>query len=103
MKKVQSYLQANKQRQLDELLDMLRIPSVSADPKHAPDMETMAQSVASHLRNAGVDHVEVMETGGYPVVFGEKMINPTLPTVLVYGHYDVQPADPIDLWHSPPF
>ena len=103
MKKVQSYLQANKQRQLDELLDMLRIPSVSADPKHAPDMETMAQSVASHLRKAGVDHVEVMETGGYPVVFGEKMINPALPTVLVYGHYDVQPADPIDLWHSPPF
>ncbi len=103
MKKVQSYLQANKQRQLDELLAMLRIPSVSADPKHAPDMETMAQSVASHLRNAGVDHVEVMETGGYPVVFGEKMINPALPTVLVYGHYDVQPADPIDLWHSPPF
>ena len=103
MKKVQSYLQANKQRQLDELLAMLRIPSVSADPKHAPDMETMAQSVAAHLQTAGVDHVEVMETGGYPVVFGEKMINPALPTVLVYGHYDVQPADPIDLWHSPPF
>ena len=103
MKKVQTYLKANKERQLDELLDMLRIPSVSADPKHAPDMEIMAQSVAKHLKTAGLDAVEVMSTGGYSVVYGEKIINPSLPTVLVYGHYDVQPADPIDLWHSPPF
>jgi acetylornithine deacetylase/succinyl-diaminopimelate desuccinylase-like protein len=103
MEKVQTYLKANKQRQLDELLDMLRTPSVSADPKHAPDMEIMAQSVAKHLKTAGLDAVEVMSTGGYPVVYGEKIINPSLPTVLVYGHYDVQPADPIDLWHSPPF
>ncbi len=103
MKKVQTFLKANKQRQLDELLDMLRIPSVSADPKHAPDMEIMAQSVAKHLKMAGLDAVEVMSTGGYSVVYGEKIINPLLPTVLVYGHYDVQPADPIDLWHSPPF
>jgi acetylornithine deacetylase/succinyl-diaminopimelate desuccinylase-like protein len=103
MKKVQAYLKTHKKRQLDELLDMLRIPSVSADPKHAPDMETMAQSVATHLRKAGLDGVEVMPTGGYPVVYGEKIINKALPTVLVYGHYDVQPADPIDLWHSPPF
>jgi acetylornithine deacetylase/succinyl-diaminopimelate desuccinylase-like protein len=103
MEKVQTYLKANKQRQLDELLDMLRTPSVSADPKHAPDMEIMAQSVAKHLKTAGLDAVEVMSTGGYSVVYGEKIINPSLPTVLVYGHYDVQPADPIDLWHSPPF
>jgi acetylornithine deacetylase/succinyl-diaminopimelate desuccinylase-like protein len=103
MKKVQTYLKANKQRQLDELLEMLRIPSVSADPKYAPDMERMAQSVAEHLKTAGLDAVEVMKTGGYSVVYGEKMVNKALPTVLVYGHYDVQPADPIDLWHSPPF
>ncbi|MDZ7881282.1 MAG: dipeptidase [Saprospiraceae bacterium] len=103
MKKVQTYLKANKKRQLDELLDMLRIPSVSADPKHAPDMEIMAQSIAKHLKTAGLDSVEVMPTGGYPVVYGEKILNQALPTVLVYGHYDVQPADPIDLWDSPPF
>ncbi len=103
MKKVQTYLKANKQRQLDELLEMLRIPSVSADPKHAPDMERMAQSVAEHFKTAGLDAVEVMETGGYSVVYGEKMVDKALPTVLVYGHYDVQPADPIALWHSPPF
>lgn len=103
MEKVQAYLQANKERQLSELLDMLRIPSVSADPKHAADMDRMAESVAEHLKNAGLDAVEVMSTGGYSVVFGQKMTHPSLPTVLVYGHYDVQPADPIDLWHSPPF
>ena len=103
MEKVQSYLQANKDRQLTELLDMLRIPSVSADPKHAPDMARMAESVAAHLRNAGLEAVEVMPTNGCSVVYGHKMVNPSLPTVLVYGHYDVQPADPIDLWDSPPF
>jgi acetylornithine deacetylase/succinyl-diaminopimelate desuccinylase-like protein len=103
MKKVQAYLKKNKERQLDELLDMLRIPSVSADPKHAPDMERMAESVAKHLKTAGLDAVEVMKTACYSVVYGEKIINKALPTVLVYGHYDVQPADPIDLWHSPPF
>ncbi len=103
MEKVQSFISTNKQRYLDELLDMLRIPSVSADPKHAQDMHLMAENVRSGLVAAGVENVEIMPTAGYSVVYGEKIIDPTLPTVLVYGHYDVQPADPINLWLTPPF
>lgn len=103
MQKVQEYISANKQRFLDELLDLLRIPSVSADPKYAGDVRRTAEAVAEHLRQAGADGVEICETPGYPIVYAEKMIDPALPTVLVYGHYDVQPADPVELWHSPPF
>ena len=103
MEKVQSFINDNKQRYLDELLDMLRIPSVSADPKHAEDMQRMAENVRTGLLAAGVDHAEIHPTKGNPIVFGEKIIDPTLPTVLVYGHYDVQPADPINLWLTPPF
>ncbi len=103
MEKVQSFINDNKQRYLDELLDMLRIPSVSADPKHAEDMQRMAENVRTGLLAAGVDHAEIHPTKGNPIVFGEKIIDPTLSTVLVYGHYDVQPADPINLWLTPPF
>lgn len=103
MKKLASYLEANKQRFLEELLEMLRIPSISADPKYAPDVRRMAESTAQHLRAVGADAVEVFETAGHPIVYGEKILDAKLPTVLVYGHYDVQPPDPLDLWESPPF
>lgn len=88
---------------MDELLDILRIPSISADPKYAGDVRRMAEATAQHLRAVGADKVEVFETAGHPIVYGEKMVNPKAPTVLVYGHYDVQPADPLNLWDSPPF
>ena len=103
MEKVQAYLKENKQRQLDELLEMLRIPSVSANPAHAADMQKMAELTAAHLTNAGLDKVEICPTEGYPVVYGEKILRADLPTILVYGHYDVQPSDPDDLWDSPAF
>jgi acetylornithine deacetylase/succinyl-diaminopimelate desuccinylase-like protein len=103
MKELKSYLTSNKQRFLDELLELLRIPSVSADPKYKGDVRRMAEATAEHLRKAGVPTVEIHETAGHPIVFGEITVNPKAPTVLVYGHYDVQPPDPLDLWDSPPF
>ena len=99
----QDFLSANKDRFLDELFDLLRIPSISADPDYKDDVIRCAESVADHLRKAGADRVEVMQTPGYPVVYGERLVDPALPTVLVYGHYDVQPPDPLDLWTSPAF
>jgi acetylornithine deacetylase/succinyl-diaminopimelate desuccinylase-like protein len=103
MEKAQAYIQKNKQRFLDELLDILRIPSISANPENKNDMLKMADSVKNHLVKAGVDKVEICQTDGLPVVYGEKIVDKKLPTVMVYGHYDVQPADPLELWHSPPF
>jgi acetylornithine deacetylase/succinyl-diaminopimelate desuccinylase-like protein len=100
---VKEYVNQNKQRFLDELMDLLRIPSVSAKPEHQADMLRMAEAVKAKLIAAGADKVEVCATKGYPVVYGEKIIDPKLPTVLVYGHYDVQPAEPLELWHTPPF
>jgi acetylornithine deacetylase/succinyl-diaminopimelate desuccinylase-like protein len=97
------YLQANQQRFIDELLDLLRIPSVSADAKYKGEVLRCAEAVADRLREAGADKVELCPTAGNPIVYGEKIIDPAAPTVLVYGHYDVQPADPLDLWTSPPF
>jgi len=98
-----NYITENKDRFLNELLDLLRIPSVSADPKYKQDVLRMADAVKNSLIAAGADKVEVCDTAGYPIVYGEKIIDANLPTVLVYGHYDVQPADPINLWDSPPF
>jgi acetylornithine deacetylase/succinyl-diaminopimelate desuccinylase-like protein len=103
MQQLKSYLESNKKRFLNELLDILRIPSVSADPKYAGDVRKMAEATAAHLRAVGVDGVEIHETAGHPIVYGEKMVDPKKPTILVYGHYDVQPADPLNLWTSPPF
>ncbi|MCP9748547.1 dipeptidase [Lacihabitans sp. CS3-21] len=100
---MKDYIASNKQRYLDELFDFLRIPSVSADSKHVPDMITAAEWVKDKLLVAGLDKAEVCPTDGHPIVFAEKIIDPSLPTILVYGHYDVQPADPIELWNSPPF
>lgn len=98
-----TYLSENKERLLNELLDLLRIPSVSADSRHREDMLKTAESVRKRLEEAGADKTEICATKGFPVVYGEKIIDPSKPTVVVYGHYDVQPADPINLWHTPPF
>ncbi|HNA32786.1 MAG TPA: M20/M25/M40 family metallo-hydrolase, partial [Flavobacteriales bacterium] len=98
-----AFIEANKDRFLNELLDLLRIPSVSADPKYKSDVARCAEAVAARLREAGAEKVEVCPTKGHPIVYGEKVVDPKKPTVLVYGHYDVQPPDPLDLWHSPPF
>ncbi len=103
MKQLQPYLEQNKERFLDELLDLLRIPSVSADEKFAADVNRTAEVVKQRLLEAGVDKAEICPTAGYPIVYGEKIVDAALPTVLVYGHYDVQPADPYELWNSPPF
>ncbi|MBK8921037.1 MAG: dipeptidase [Saprospirales bacterium] len=103
MKEVKKYLDANRKRYLDELLELLRIPSISADQQYQAEVSRMADATAAHLRQAGLDRVEVFATAGHPVVYGEKMVDPSAPTVLVYGHYDVQPPDPLDLWQSPPF
>ncbi len=100
---IQNYISVNKQRFLDELFDILKIPSVSADPNHKEDMIKMAEATKTALEKAGCDKVETCETPGNPIVYGEKIIDPSLPTVLIYGHYDVQPADPIELWDSPAF
>ena len=103
MNETQKFINDNKQRFLDELLELLKIPSVSADPAYNQDVLNTADKVAEYLKAAGADNVEVCETSGYPIVFGQKIINPDLPTVLVYGHYDVQPPDPLELWESGPF
>ncbi len=103
MSELKTYIDANKERFVNELLDLLRIPSVSADPKYKADVLRTADAVADSLRKAGAENVEICQTAGYPIVYADKMIDPSKPTVLVYGHYDVQPADPINLWDSPPF
>ena len=98
-----AYINTHKERFLNELLDLLRIPSVSAKTEHKKDMITCAESVKHSLLEAGADKAMIIETDGHPIVYGERMTDPTMPTVLVYGHYDVQPADPLELWHSGPF
>ncbi|WP_373519902.1 dipeptidase [Pricia sp.] len=103
MQNVQKYIVENRQRFLDELIELLKIPSVSADSAFSQDVLNTAEAVKTALENAGCDSVEICETDGYPIVYGEKLIDPELPTVLVYGHYDVQPPDPMDLWNSEPF
>jgi acetylornithine deacetylase/succinyl-diaminopimelate desuccinylase-like protein len=103
MQNIKQYVEQNKQRFLDELFELLRFPSVSADPKYKPDVLKTADHVAQKLHDAGADNVEVCQTAGYPIVYGEKIVDPSVPTVLVYGHYDVQPADPLELWKTPPF
>lgn len=97
------FQEQNKDRFLDELLELLRIPSVSARSEHKEDMTACAEAVKERLQQAGADKVEIFSTPGHPIVYGEKTIDASKPTVLVYGHYDVQPPDPLDLWHSGPF
>lgn len=103
MQKTLAYINENKERFVNELFELLRIPSISADPAYKDDVLKCAEVVAEYLKEAGADEVEVCQTKGYPIVYGEKIIGTNLPTVLVYGHYDVQPPDPLDLWKKPPF
>jgi acetylornithine deacetylase/succinyl-diaminopimelate desuccinylase-like protein len=103
MTNTQDYITSNKDRFLNELLNLLRIPSVSADSNYNDDVVKCANTLAEDLKKIGLDNVEICQTKGHPIVYGEKILDEALPTVLVYGHYDVQPADPIDLWTNPPF
>ncbi len=100
---IKEYIDNNRERFLNELFDLLRIPSISADSAYKEDVFKAANFIKDKLVAAGADKVELCETAGYPIVYGEKIIDPNLPTVLVYGHYDVQPATPLELWHTPPF
>lgn len=103
MQNVLGYISEHKDRFLKELIDLLKIPSISADPAFSKDVFNTADTIKKALQEAGCDTVEIHQTKGYPIVFGEKIIDPKLPTVLVYGHYDVQPPDPLNLWDAPPF
>lgn len=103
MKSAKPYIEENKQRFLDELFELLKIPSISADPAYKNDIIKASEAVKTSLEKAGCDHVEICETSGNPIVYGETILDETLPTILVYGHYDVQPPDPVELWDSRPF
>lgn len=100
---MKAYIEKNRERFFEELFSLLRIPSISSSEAHAPDMEKCAGRLVELLLEAGADSAEIFPTKGHPVVFGQKLISPSLPTVLVYGHYDVQPVDPLELWKSDPF
>ena len=97
------YIEKNKDRFLNELFDLLKQPSISANPKYQEDVRRTADMVQANLEKIGIDNAQLYETAGYPIVYGEKIINENLPTVLIYGHYDVQPPDPLELWESEPF
>ena len=101
--KWEDYLEANRDRFVDELLDFVRIPSISALPEHSDDVQRAAEWVANRMISAGIEGVRILPTGGHPVVYGEWLHAPGKPTVLIYGHYDVQPVDPVELWTHPPF
>ncbi|MEM7483907.1 MAG: dipeptidase [Bacteroidota bacterium] len=103
MDQIKNYISQHKDRFINELLELLRKPSISADSAFSQDVIETAKMVEQSLEDAGCETTEICETKGYPVVYGEKIIDPKLPTVLVYGHYDVQPPDPMELWTSPPF
>src|SRR6056300_1391420 len=98
-----SYIDSHKQRMLDELFELLRIPSISADPAYNDAVAQCADHIAAHMKGLGIQNVSIYPTKGHPIVYGECLVDPDLPTVLVYGHYDVQPADPIELWDNDPF
>ena len=103
MDKVKDYIEKNKNQFLEELFELLRIPSISAKSEHKKDIITCAELLKSHLEKQGFNNCEICKTKGNPIVYGEKIIDNKLPTVLVYGHYDVQPTDPVELWNSAPF
>ena len=103
MEYINNYITKNKDRFINELIELLKIPSISADSNYISEVQRCSEVVAQSLKDAGADNVEICTTKGHPIVYAEKIINPELPTVLVYGHYDVQPADPLDLWESGPF
>ena len=100
---IKNYIDQNKDRFVSELIELLKIPSISADPKYKKEVLSCADAVAHTLIRAGAENIEICNTEGYPIVYADKIINDKLPTVLIYGHYDVQPPDPLDLWDSGPF
>ena len=103
MEYIKKYIEDNKDRFINELIELLKIPSISADPNYKNEVLNCANAVSKSLQDAGAENVEICQTAGYPIVYGDKIIDPKLPTVLVYGHYDVQPPDPLELWESGPF
>lgn len=103
MSTLNKYIKSNNKRFLDELIDFLKIPSISADPAYKSDVKKAADFLAQKMKDAGLNKVRVFKTKGHPIVYGEKIVDKNLPTILVYGHYDVQPPDPLELWNSGPF
>jgi len=103
MSKINNFIDQNKDRFLQELIELLKIPSVSADSKFSENVREAANYIHNKLISAGAENCQIFETKGHPIVYGEKIINDSFPTILVYGHYDVQPADPYELWDSNPF
>ena len=103
MEHIDEYIELHQDRFLQELFGLIRIPSISSEADKKEEMVRAAEYWRNRLRESGADHTEVLPTRGNPVVYGEKIIDPSLPTVLVYGHYDVMPVDPLELWESPPF
>ena len=103
MDKIKNYIDTNKDRFLDELFELIKIPSISAQKEHDSDVRKAAELIKNHLLKLSLDNCEICETQGHPIVYGEKIIDKNLPTILVYGHYDVQPVDPIELWDEDPF
>ena len=103
MDKIKNYIDTNKDRFLDELFELIKIPSISAQKEHDSDVRKAAELIKNHLLKLNLDNCEICETQGHPIVYGEKIIDKNLPTILVYGHYDVQPVDPIELWDQDPF
>ncbi|GAB5538879.1 MAG: dipeptidase [Salibacteraceae bacterium] len=103
IKEIRHYIDTHQDRFLNELVELLEIPSISADSKYDNEVMRCAEHVKQSLIDVGLDHAEVCPTAGHPIVYAEKIIDSSKPTILVYGHYDVQPADPVDLWDSPPF
>ena len=99
----QQYIEENKDRFLQELFDLLKQPSISADPKYSKNVFQTAEMLKDNFNKIGLGKTQLFQTKGFPIVYGEKMLNPELPTILIYGHYDVQPPDPLDLWESEPF
>ena len=100
---MKKHIQENQDKYLKQLIELLKIPSISADPSYTADVRKAAVWVGDALEEAGCDNIEIIATLGHPIVYAEKILNADFPTVLVYGHYDVQPPDPIELWDSPPF
>lgn len=100
---IKTYLEEQREQHIEELMQFLRIPSISAVAEHQPDMKRCAEWAADSLRKAGLENIEIMPTGGHPVVYADWLHAEGKPTVLIYGHYDVQPADPMELWDTPPF
>ena len=103
MQKTQEYIAKNRERFLEELMELLKIPSISANSEYIDDMIKTADHLVARLKEIGVNDARLFETAGHPIIYGEKIVDPSFPTILVYGHYDVQPPDPIELWESPPF